>query len=628
MNRFFTLLLAASCLTAVGQVDLQFRFLQESVHHIPRTTEIKFFSDSAEIAFDPTSWFRSEEESGAFEDNVQGEFVEPYPFGYSVNCNDQGWIIPWGATMQFTANEYPNRFAVHTSCFCDYPSAVIEVSVQSDLQWFVLGSFVYDPDDCGWTDFNLPPFLEAGCTDSTYGQDEPQCDCPVGINIDGFDFVGNSGESSYYYYNQPVPWTEAQALSQAVGGHIISISSETEQLFLDSVILSTYIDPHWIGLFQNVLSDDYVEPNGGWEWVTGEPLDYVNWIDGEPNEATPGENYGTHHAYSSDYGWNDGHNADVPLVGTPWRFVMEKTCCSFYGCTDTLACNYNPMVFIEDESCYSCDIPASHCGAGTTWDESSQTCIVANPSDSNFDGCVQLNDLLDLLSAYGDCAAEESPWQCGDPLEYQGYDYETVQIGEQCWFADNLRSEKYSTGDEITSNLSQNDWVGTIHGASCVYGEEQSPCENFSPTIEGCNPEESLEFYGRLYNWFAVTDERGLCPTGWHSPDDNEWQVLSAHLGGSATAGVNMKSTSGWREGGDGDNSSGFNGYPAGDRYAVDGEFYSSGNTGFWWSSTFLDNPQEPGASFYFLEFGNGELKTSGYPPNNGMSVRCLKDTQ
>ena len=290
------------------------------------------------------------------------------------------------------------------------------------------------------------------------------------------------------------------------------------------------------------------------------------------------------------------------------------------GCTEQTACNFDSGATIDDGSCH---FLCQYCKAGTVWDDVLQGCIVANPSDSNFDGCVQLNDLLDLLSAYGDCV-----WQCGDPLEYQGYEYETVQIGEQCWFAENLRSEKYSTGDEITSNLSQNDWVGTIHGASCVYGEEQSPCENFSPTIEGCNPEESLEFYGRLYNWFAVTDERGLCPTGWHSPDDNEWQVLSAHLGGSATAGVNMKSTSGWREGGNGDNSSGFNGYPGGDRYAVDGEFYSSGNTGFWWSSTFLDNPQEPGAGFYYLEFGNGELKTSGYPPNNGMSVRCLKDTQ
>ena len=109
------------------------------------------------------------------------------------------------------------------------------------------------------------------------------------------------------------------------------------------------------------------------------------------------------------------------------------------GCTDHEACNYDADAIFDDGTCYDCDIPASHCGVGTMWDAETQTCIVANPADINFDGCVQLNDLLDLLSAYGDCGAGESPWQCGDPLEYQGYDYETVQIGEQCWFAENCK---------------------------------------------------------------------------------------------------------------------------------------------------------------------------------------------
>ena len=346
-----------------------------------------------------------------------------------------------------------------------------------------------------------------------YGQDEPQCDCPVGINIDGFDFVGNSGESSYYHYNQPIPWTEAQALSQAVGGHIISISSETEQLFLDSVILaSPHIDPHWIGLFQNVLSDDYVEPNGGWEWVTGEPLDYVNWTDGEPNEASPGEDYGIHKPYLSDYGWNDGHNAEVPLVGTPLRFVMEKACCSFYGCSDESACNFDSGATIDDGSCH---FLCQYCMEGTLWDEDIQGCIVANPSDSNFDGCVQLNDLLDLLGAYGDCGAEESAWQCGDPHEYQGYDYATVQIGEQCWFSENLRSENYRNGDPIPSGLDNATWQGTTDGAVSVSGENVA----------------SLSDYGHLYNWYAVDDYRSLCPIAWHVSDNIDWMALEVHLG-------------------------------------------------------------------------------------------------
>ena len=99
----------------------------------------------------------------------------------------------------------------------------------------------------------------------------------------------------------------------------------------------------------------------------------------------------------------------------------------------------------------------SVCGPGTTWDALTQSCIVAgNLSDTDFDGCVGMADLLDLLSAFWTCVgfSEESDngvvaWSCGDPLEYQGYDYETVQIGEQCWFAENLRSQVFSNGDSL-----------------------------------------------------------------------------------------------------------------------------------------------------------------------------------
>ena len=455
-----------------------------------------------------------------------------------------------------------------------------------------------------------------------YGQDEPQCDCPLGINIDGFDFVGNSGESSYYYYNQPVPWTEAQVLSQAVGGHIISISSETEQLFLDSVILSTYIDPHWIGLFQNILSDDYVEPNGGWEWVTGEPLDYVNWIDGEPNEATPGENYGTHHAYSSDYGWNDGHNADVPLVGTPWRFVMEKTCCSFYGCTDNLACNYNPMVFVEDGSCYSCDIPASHCGEGTTWDESSQTCIVANVSDTDFDGCVGINDFLVHLSNFGSGCGPEPAWACGDPLEYQGYDYETVQIGEQCWLAENLRSANYLNGEVIESDLSSDSWSTTTTGAKTVYGEG-SVCFDVTPDFDACNSVEAYAELGQLYNWMSVNDIRGICPAGWKVPSDEDWTMMTNFIGGVSVGGDVLKALNGWAYNGEGTDIVNFSGLPGGQRLPS-GDFTGAGGSGFWWTST----PTLNDAWHRILVSDSDAVTRSNTSQLTGMSVRCIKDTE
>ena len=107
--------------------------------------------------------------------------------------------------------------------------------------------------------------------------------------------------------------------------------------------------------------------------------------------------------------------------------IQELFLATVYGCTNEVACNFAPSANADDGDC---EFVSCHCLDGTVWSAELGGCVVANPSDSNFDGCVQLNDLLDLLSAYGDCGAEESAWQCGDPLEYQGYDYETVQIGE------------------------------------------------------------------------------------------------------------------------------------------------------------------------------------------------------
>ena len=125
------------------------------------------------------------------------------------------------------------------------------------------------------------------------------------------------------------------------------------------------------------------------------------------------------------------------------------------------------------------------CYDGTIWSETVGACIVANPSDSNFDGCVSMTDLLDLLSVFGTC--NEVPWSCGDPLEYQGYNYETVLIGEQCWFAENLRSENYQNGDAIPVGLSDEEWSSTTSGAMAVYGRPSS-CNTYSPDGDACTP--------------------------------------------------------------------------------------------------------------------------------------------
>ena len=223
------------------------------------------------------------------------------------------------------------------------------------------------------------------------------------------------------------------------------------------------------------------------------------------------------------------------------------------------------------------------CYDGTIWSETVGACIVANPSDSNFDGCVSMTDLLDLLSVFGTC--NEVPWSCGDPLEYQGYNYETVLIGEQCWFAENLRSENYQNGDAIPVGLSDEEWSSTTSGAMAVYGEGSSSCNTYSPDGDACDPDWSLVEYGRLYNWYAVEDDRSLCPNGWSIPGDDNWQQMVQVLGGDEVAGSTMKSQSGWDQGGNGTNSSGFNATPSGLK-VLDGGFVDAGWVTYWWTSS------------------------------------------
>ena len=242
----------------------------------------------------------------------------------------------------------------------------------------------------------------------------------------------------------------------------------------------------------------------------------------------------------------------------------------------------------------------SCCLEGTVWSEELGGCVVANPSDSNFDGCVALNDLLDFLSAYGNCGSEGSPCQGVDIVSYQGYDYEIVEIGGQCWFAENLKAENYRNGEAIHSDLGNDQWGETNEGAFA----------------------ESVPDYGLLYNWYAVDDARQLCPEGWSVPSDEDFTELVEFLG-SETAGIQLKSTSGWYLG-NGSNSSGFNGYPNGIR-EWNGGVYDVGARAWFWSST----ANSPNGGVYRSLSNTDIFVTSDWRSSvNGMSIRCVKEIE
>jgi len=228
----------------------------------------------------------------------------------------------------------------------------------------------------------------------------------------------------------------------------------------------------------------------------------------------------------------------------------------------------------------------------------------------------------------------ESAVECGNPVSYQGYDYATVLIGEQCWFAENLRSENYENGDAIPSNLSDSEWSSTTSGAVAVYGEGSSTCYNDSPNGDACDEAWSLNQYGRLYNWYAVDDARGLCPSGWHVPTDGEWMTMEMALGMSEAdandtgwrgtdQGAQMKTDYGWHDGGNGTNASGFSGQPGGSR-GSDGSFYNAGLNGRGWSSS----PIGSNAWYRYLKFEFDHVGRIDGDLHYGFSVRCVRDAE
>jgi len=185
-----------------------------------------------------------------------------------------------------------------------------------------------------------------------------------------------------------------------------------------------------------------------------------------------------------------------------------------------------------------------------------------------------------------------------------------VKIGTQTWTSKNLDVSKFRNGDTIPHVQDKNAWAKLTSGAWCYY-------ENNNANYDSIG-----SIYGKLYNWYAVNDPRGLAPNGYHIPTDKEWTVLTDYLGGDFIAGAKMKSTSGWEENGNGSNTSGFAGLPGGFRYN-NGDFYYIGANCYWWDSSESNNNY---AWYRPLNGNNGNVYRMLEYKQNGFSVRCLRD--
>jgi uncharacterized protein (TIGR02145 family) len=187
-----------------------------------------------------------------------------------------------------------------------------------------------------------------------------------------------------------------------------------------------------------------------------------------------------------------------------------------------------------------------------------------------------------------------------------GSEIKSVKIGNQVWMAENLNVDHYRNGDPIPTGLSNSQWESTTKGAYAIYNDD--------PANE--------KIYGKLYNWYAVNDARGLCPAGWHVPSDNEWTVLSENLGGEEVSGGKLKSTTLWYSDVDATNSSGFNALPGGMRLASGSYDYIGPDNWFWCFTESNSNE----AWSRGLGRGFSDMVRSIWRKRTGFSVRCVKD--
>ena len=253
--------------------------------------------------------------------------------------------------------------------------------------------------------------------------------------------------------------------------------------------------------------------------------------------------------------------------------------CVIPGCTDAAYTEYNASATTDDGSCSTLIV---------------EGCM--DPTYTEYDASANTDD--------GSCATLAST--CDSP-SMDGYDYAVVEIGDQCWFAENLRTTVYADGSAIPEETDNTAWAGLSTGARCDYDNDAS----------------NVATYGRLYNWYAATDAAELCPTGWHVPTDDEWTALETYLGAnghSGTEGAALKSTSGWalrqRHG----------------RLWVFGPsgrlplrhrwlLHDAGYFGLWWSSSPSGGVLGSGACTASVQ----HQPDSG-SPRYGFSVRCLRD--
>ncbi len=224
----------------------------------------------------------------------------------------------------------------------------------------------------------------------------------------------------------------------------------------------------------------------------------------------------------------------------------------------------------------------------------------------------------------------------GEVVDIDSNIYKTVAIGKQVWMAENLRTTSYSDSTAIGFPDGDNElWATSTEGAYAWYNNEEL----------------NKDFYGAVYNWYAVVDARNICPTGWRIPNNTDWELLESYLKKEYSISNHRDSINGLGNKlkscrqvasplGDGCNTTvdprwrlhsihygtddfGFSALPEGSRNTSGGYISNPGSYGHWWSST-SSSPEE--AIVRYITYDHGALFRTAASKKNGYSVRCIKN--
>jgi uncharacterized protein (TIGR02145 family) len=200
-------------------------------------------------------------------------------------------------------------------------------------------------------------------------------------------------------------------------------------------------------------------------------------------------------------------------------------------------------------------------------------------------------------------------------IDKDGNIYNIVTIGSQVWMAENLKTTKYSNGEQLPNETDRIKWLNLSTGAYCWYNNSETIYKNA---------------FGALYNWYAVQDSRNICPTGWHVPSTAEWTTLTSYLGGESVSGGKLKETgtTHWQSPNtSATNETGFTALPGGSRFYEMNSgielFDGFGSYGYWWSVTGYSSAF---AWYRSISYNSGNAVTYDEWKSDGFSVRCLKD--